>query len=447
MRISVFKGLTREQKETIGLLQVGTFLEYFDLMLYVHMAVVLNDIFFPPSDPKTASFLAAIAFCSTYVLRPFGALIFGWLGDTFGRKTTVIITTLIMSLSCFTMANIPTYAQIGLSATYIVTCCRMIQGLSSMGEIMGAIIYTTEITKPPLQYSAVALIVLSSSVGSMFALGTASLVTSKGLDWRLAFWVGTTIALVGSFARTRLRETPDFIDYKTKKIQELEKIKDENTKETILKKINYDLKKKKTPIKHLLAFFFVECSYPLVFFMTFIFFNPILRNFGYSSHQIIVHNLWLAVFAVFLNALMVWLVSFVHPLKILTYRAIGTLFTFSILPLALISSLSIPIIILFQILLSLSRGGCGPGDSIFIKNLHVGKRFTLTTFNYALSRAVVHVISAFGLIALTNCMGYCGIWIIGIPFSLAYWWGVQYFKNVEKKSIEKTSDSLRVLAL
>ncbi|WP_342267402.1 hypothetical protein [Candidatus Tisiphia endosymbiont of Empis tessellata] len=78
--------LTREQKEVVGLLSIGTFLEYFDLMLYVHMAVLLNELFFPKTDPHTATLLSAAAFCSTYLLRPFGALIFGWIGDNVGRK-------------------------------------------------------------------------------------------------------------------------------------------------------------------------------------------------------------------------------------------------------------------------------------------------------------------------------------------------------------------------
>ena len=109
----------------MGLLQIGTFLEYFDLMLYVHMAVLLNELFFPKTEPHTASLIAALAFCSTYVLRPFGALIFGYIGDTIGRRSTVILTTAMMSVSCVVMANLPTYAQIGLSAAWLVTCCRI----------------------------------------------------------------------------------------------------------------------------------------------------------------------------------------------------------------------------------------------------------------------------------------------------------------------------------
>jgi MFS family permease len=78
------------------------------------MAILLNELFFPKTDPHTAALITAFAFCSTYVLRPFGALVFGWIGDHIGRKTTVIITTMMMSISCIIMANLPTYAQIGI---------------------------------------------------------------------------------------------------------------------------------------------------------------------------------------------------------------------------------------------------------------------------------------------------------------------------------------------
>ena len=128
MKVSEQRSLTREQKEAIGLLSIGTFLEYFDVMLYVHMAVLLNELFFPKTDPFTASLLAAFAFCSTYVLRPIGALIFGYIGDNIGRKHTVIITTFMMAISCIVMANLPTYSQIGITAAWLVTICRMIQG-------------------------------------------------------------------------------------------------------------------------------------------------------------------------------------------------------------------------------------------------------------------------------------------------------------------------------
>ena len=80
------------------------------------MAVLLNELFFPKTDPDTASILSAFAFCSTFVFRPFGALIFGWLGNNISRKATVVITTALMAFSCILMANLPTYSQIGIAA-------------------------------------------------------------------------------------------------------------------------------------------------------------------------------------------------------------------------------------------------------------------------------------------------------------------------------------------
>ena len=114
------------------------------------------------------------------------------------------------------MAILPTYEQIGILSAWIVTVCRVVQGLSSMGEIIGAEIYVTEITKPPVQYVAVSLIDLAAYVGGAFAVGVAALVTIKGFDWRDAFWIGACIAVVGSVARTRLRETPEFLQKKLK---------------------------------------------------------------------------------------------------------------------------------------------------------------------------------------------------------------------------------------
>ncbi len=90
----------------------------------------------------------------------------------------------------------------------------MIQGMSSMGEIVGAEIYLTEVVKPPLQYPVVMMIAIASILGGVFALALASLFTSYGFNWRYAFWIGVVIALVGAIARTTLRETVDFADAK-----------------------------------------------------------------------------------------------------------------------------------------------------------------------------------------------------------------------------------------
>ncbi len=200
--------LTRYQKEAIAIISFGTFLEYFDLMLYVHMAILLNDLFFPKSDPTTTQLLTAFAFCSTFILRPIGGLIMGKIGDAMGRKSTIMLTTFLMSAACLLMAKLPTYAEIGIYATLGVILCRVMQGFSSLGEAMGALIYMNEFFKTPNRYVASGIIDFAGRLGTMFALVIASFALFADFNWRLAFWIGAVIAVIGVFARIRLRETP-----------------------------------------------------------------------------------------------------------------------------------------------------------------------------------------------------------------------------------------------
>ena len=415
----IFSSLNKEQKEAIGLLQIGTFLEYFDLMLYVHMAVLLNELFFPKTDPHTAALLTAFAFCSTYVLRPFGALIFGWIGDTIGRKATVIITTFLMSISCVIMANLPTYAQVGISAAWIVTGCRIVQGLSSMGEIMGAQIYITEITKPPAQYPAVAFIAVASSVGGVAALMVAFLATHYGFNFRMAFWAGAAIAVVGSIARTRLRETPEFLAMKEKS-NKRKKLKATGLEEPLTQKIS-----KKT----FLAFFLIYCGWPLSFYLTFVFFNPILTgSFGYSPEDVIRHNFLLSF--VFLGSYLSWaILSYhIHPLKIIKVRAYISI-PFTLMLPWMIAGCSHPwCLFMIQSFLMILALASVPTEAVLIKALPVLNRFTASSFIYAGSRALIYVFTSFGLVYLTRYFGHFGLLLIMLPVTVGFLWGVRHFE-------------------
>lgn len=433
-QMGAYSSLRRDQKEAIGLLQIGTFLEYFDLMLYVHMAVLLNELFFPKTDPHTTALLGAFAFCSTYVLRPFGALIFGYIGDHIGRKATVIITTMIMSTSCIIMANLPTYAQIGITASWVVTICRIIQGMSSMGEIIGAEIYVTEITKPPAQYLAVSFVSVASSVGAVAALGVSVLVTTIGFNWRIAFWIGAAIAMVGTLARTQLRETPEFVDMKRRRQIEIEKSSmDEISKSSEISKINIAVGKEKIATQTLIAYFLVYCGWPLSFYISFMYFNPTLKQaFHYSATDIIFHNFCLSIVQCLANSVWSLLSYKIHPLKILKVRgSIFVIFTLFIPFVIMMSSHVIGIFVLQSILLVLTLGGI-PADSIFIRHFPVLKRFTVTSFLYALTRAIMYIITSFGLVYLTEQFGYWGLLAIMLPVAFCFLWGVKHFEKLEE---------------
>jgi MFS transporter, MHS family, proline/betaine transporter len=421
--LGIFSDLKREDKEAIAILQIGTFLEYFDLMLYVHMAVLLNELFFPKTDPHTAALLSAFAFCSTYFLRPFGALIFGYIGDHIGRKTTVIFTTMMMSTSCIIMANLPTYEQIGIVASWVVTLCRIVQGLSSMGEIIGAQIYVTEITRIPVQYPAVSFISAASSVGTVAALGIAALVTTRGFNWRLAFWIGAVIAMVGIMTRVRLRETPEFINIKRQKHNKREE-KHLSNQEIITK-------------ESLLVNFLAYCGWPLTFYLAYMYFNPVLKaQFDYSSDDIIFHNLGLSIVLCIANFCWAYLSYYVYPLKILKIR--GGLFVglTLILPLIILYVHRYEYIFILQALLLVCPLGIAPGDSIFIRHFPVLRRFTATSILYALTRAVTYVVTSFGLVYLTIFFGHWGVWLITFPAALGYFYGVKHFGRLDEPTRE-----------
>ena len=434
--MGILSSLNREQKEAVGLLQIGTFLEYFDLMLYVHMAVLLNELFFPKTDPHTAALLSAFAFCSTFVLRPFGALIFGYIGDHIGRKSTVILTTLMMSISCVIMANLPTYAQIGLSAAWIVTICRMIQGLSSMGEIIGAEIYITEITVPPAQYPAAALPSLAAAIGGMAALGIAFLVTTYESNWRIAFWVGAGIAVVGSIARTKLRETPDFIEGKRKRQKEIEeRYKNEKRKLCETKKLERCIKREKLNKKNLIFCFLIFCGWPLSFYLAFIYFNSTLsKTYCYSTEDIIKHNFLLSVVMVIVEIFLIRLSYKIHPLKILKFKGIGCLIISVFFPIIAFNCNSCFLIFLAQCSIITFHLAHSPAPSIIIKHFPIFKRFTTTSFIYALTRALMYIITSFGLVYFTEWFGHYGLWIIMLPVTIGFIKGVDHFTKLEQES-------------
>lgn len=150
-------------------------------MLYVHMALLLNTLFFPEYDPFTFALLSAFFFCSTYLLRPLGALIFGYIGDHLGRKIVVILTTILMAVTCVIIGSIPTYAQIGITASWVLTICRVVQGMSATAESRGAELYLTESSAPPIRYPLVALITVFSAVGTTVALGIAAIFTNQNI--------------------------------------------------------------------------------------------------------------------------------------------------------------------------------------------------------------------------------------------------------------------------
>ena len=422
--------LNKEQKGAIFLLQIGTFLEYFDLMLFVHMAVVLNEIFFPKFDPFTNSLLSAFTFCSTFALKPIGALLFGYIGDKVGRKHTVIITTMIMAISCIIMANVPTYAQIGIAASWVITICRALQGMSSIGESIGAELYTAELIDPPLRYKAVGYIGFAGVVGMSVSLMVAQVVLSLDINWRVIFWVGATIALIGSAARVTLRESPEFSDATRKLRNMLERTLDNGqalqNNAAYLEKVSF---------KTSLAYFLIFCGWPFCFYFSYVYCSTILKNqFHYTSAELINHNFIVSIFNLIGLFIFIRLTEKIHPLFLLKVKLIIYIPFLCLVPFLLTKAESPSIILIIQIIGVVFGHSTIPAKAIFLMHFPIFKRFRYASMITALAHITLYIITSFGLVYTTNFFDVYGILLISLPITFCFLLGLLHFEKLEKQS-------------
>lgn len=432
--MGLYSNLDSEKKEAIGLLQIGTFLEYFDLMLYVHMAVILNDLFFPKTDPFTGKLLTAFAFSSTFVFKPFGALLFGFIGDKMGRKSIVIITTMIMSVTCFMMATLPTYAQIGITASIGITICRMLQGISSLGESIGSEIYLCEITKPPVRYPVVGMIGAAGAFGSMASLGAANTFISLELNWRIIFMLGALIAVVGTIARTRLREANDFSNMKRRMQLAVESTRKEGLQQAAeLLKSTSNVWKERVEVKTAVAYFLTFCGWPVSFYISYIYCGSLLKHeFGLSGEQVISHNFILSI-GNFIGLMFFVLLTYkVYPLKIVKAKLLVYYPLVLLTPLILSYTTSTKWLLIFQIAGVVFGPSTIPAKAIFLIHFPIFKRFTYAGFIAAFAHAVLYVVTSFGMVFLSDLFGYWGLLLVTLPTTIGFTWGIKYFEKLEE---------------
>ncbi|HQW67825.1 MAG TPA: MFS transporter, partial [Gemmatimonadales bacterium] len=142
--MTIFPTATRDARRVIVASSLGTVFEWYDFYLYGSLAAIISRQFFSGVNPTAGFIFALLAFAAGFAVRPFGALVFGRLGDLVGRKHTFLVTIVIMGGSTFVVGILPTYASIGLAAPVILVLLRMLQGLALGGEYGGAATYVAE---------------------------------------------------------------------------------------------------------------------------------------------------------------------------------------------------------------------------------------------------------------------------------------------------------------
>ncbi|WP_313100848.1 MFS transporter [Epilithonimonas sp.] len=201
---------------------LGTLIEWYDFYIFGSLAVVLATKFFPADNP-TAAFLSTLAtFAAGFVVRPFGALFFGRLGDIIGRKYTFLVTLLIMGFSTFLIGCIPSYETIGFMAPLLVLILRLLQGLALGGEYGGAATYVAEYAQPGRRGYWTSWIQTTATAGLFISL-IVILITKTSLStdefdnwgWRVPFWISILMVIVSYFIRKNMKESPLFAKAKS----------------------------------------------------------------------------------------------------------------------------------------------------------------------------------------------------------------------------------------
>jgi MFS family permease len=207
----------------IGASSVGTLIEWYDFYIFGMLATIISKQFFP-EDSGTSALLSTLAiFAAGFIVRPFGALVFGRLGDLIGRKYTFLLTLILMGGSTFAIGLVPGFKSIGWAAPIIVLVLRLIQGLALGGEYGGAATYVAEHAPAARRGYWTSWIQTTATMGLFLALGIILLVRkSQGVEkfsaewggWRYPFWISFLLVIVSIIIRMRMSESPMFAKVK-----------------------------------------------------------------------------------------------------------------------------------------------------------------------------------------------------------------------------------------
>ena len=196
---------------------VGTLIEWYDFYIFGSLAAILSSQFFPKDNPTAALLSTLATFAAGFVVRPFGALVFGRLGDIVGRKYTFLVTLVLMGGSTFLIGCIPSYEQIGFVAPLLVLVLRLVQGLALGGEYGGAATYVAEYAPEGRRGYFTSFIQTTATLGLFLSLGVIVLTReSLGVDiftqwgWRIPFLLSVLLVGVSIVIRLRMAESPMF---------------------------------------------------------------------------------------------------------------------------------------------------------------------------------------------------------------------------------------------
>ena len=201
---------------------LGTMIEWYDFYIFGSLAVVMSELMFPKGDPAWALIKTWALFATGFVVRPFGAIVFGRVGDMVGRKYAFLVTLTIMGLSTFLIGVLPTYATIGILAPALLLLLRLLQGLALGGEYGGAAVYVAEHVPDNKRGYYTSFIQITASLGLFVSLGVLLAIKRSMSDaafkewgWRLPFLMSLILVAISFYIRAQMKESPLFTAIKS----------------------------------------------------------------------------------------------------------------------------------------------------------------------------------------------------------------------------------------
>lgn len=211
------RGMTPEERKVIFASSLGTMFEWYDFFVYGALAAIFSKQFFAGVNDTAAFIFALLVFAAGFAVRPFGALVFGRLGDLVGRKYTFLVTILVMGFSTFLVGLLPTYSSVGILAPVLLVLLRMLQGLAIGGEYGGAATYVAEHVPARRRGAYTSWIQMTATAGLFLSLlvilACRSLMDADHFDtwgWRIPFLLSALLLGVSVWIRLRLDESPVF---------------------------------------------------------------------------------------------------------------------------------------------------------------------------------------------------------------------------------------------
>jgi len=214
-------GMSKDEKFVIFASSLGTVFEWYDFYLYATLAPFFAALFFPPGNDTAALLSAFATYAAGFLVRPFGAIIFGRIGDLVGRKYTFLVTIVVMGGATFLVGLLPTFQTIGWLAPILLVALRLAQGLALGGEYGGAATYVAEHARPNERGYATSFIQTTATLGFFLALLVIGLcrfyMDAKMFaewGWRIPFWISLILLVFSVYIRLRLNESPIFAKMK-----------------------------------------------------------------------------------------------------------------------------------------------------------------------------------------------------------------------------------------